>query len=117
MTTLASTMTEAELQSAVIDLAHTFGWAVAHFRAGRTGSGSWRTPVEADGSGFFDLVAVRKGRLLLVELKSARGRLSPQQVWWHQLAKAVEKVAPGVVGVHVWRPEQWMDGTIEEELR
>ena len=117
MTTLASTMTEAELQSAVIDVMHTFGWAVAHFRAGRTASGSWRTPVEADGAGFFDLIAIRKGRLLLVEVKSARGRLSPQQVWWHQLAKAVEKVAPDVVKTFVWRPEDWTSGAIEEELR
>lgn len=55
MTAIRPSISEAELQSAVIELARTLGYRVAHFRAARTAQG-WRTPVEADGAGFPDLV-------------------------------------------------------------
>ena len=73
-------MSEQELLEAVIELAHLYRWRVAHFRPARTEHG-WRTPVAADGAGFPDLVLVRD-RVLFVELKSARGRLSVEQQDW-----------------------------------
>jgi hypothetical protein len=101
--------TETELQDAVIELAHLFGWRVAHFRSARTAHG-WTTPVSGDGKGFPDLVLVRE-RIVFAELKSARGTLTvEQQDWLHALGIAE-------VECHVWRPEQWEDGTIEAELR
>ncbi len=86
-------MSEAELQKIVIDMAHLFGWHVAHFRAAQTSKG-WRTAVSADGKGFPDLVLAKNRRAIFAELKTDTGRLSMAQKLW--LA-----VLPDVV---VWRP-------------
>ena len=81
MTTTGIAPTEAQFQEAVVELAHLYGWRVAHFRAARTAHGGWRTPVAADGAGFVDLILVRD-RVLFVELKAEKGRLTvPQQEW------------------------------------
>jgi len=86
-------VTEAEFQRIVIDMAHLFGWRVAHFRPARTARG-WRTPVAADGKGFPDLVLAKAGRVIFAELKTDTGRLSDdQQAWRDALPDAV-----------VWRP-------------
>ncbi|HLM96761.1 MAG TPA: VRR-NUC domain-containing protein [Acidimicrobiales bacterium] len=109
MTTAATTMTEQELLDSVVELAHLFGWRVAHFRPARTAHG-WRTPVTADGAGWPDLTLVRE-RIVFAELKSARGRLSvDQQDWLHALGHAGAES-------HVWHPTDWTDGTIERVLR
>jgi len=80
-------VTEAAFQQTVIDLAHMLGWKVAHFRPARTEKG-WRTPVAADGAGFPDLVLVRE-RVVFMELKSDRGRLSvAQRAWLDDLSAA-----------------------------
>jgi len=103
-------MSEAELQAAVLELAHLLKWRVAHFRAARTAHGGWRTAVSGDGAGFVDLVLVRD-RVVFCELKSAKGALSPEQVLWRDalLAAGCEW--------HLFRPEQWTDATIERVLR
>jgi hypothetical protein len=92
---------EAQWQQRVLDLAKLCGWRVAHFRPGRTSTG-WRTAVEADGAGFPDLTMVREGRLLFVELKSERGRVTPEQRVWLAALSAV----PGVE-TYLWRPSDW----------
>lgn len=102
-------MTESELQDAVIELAHLFGWSVAHFRAARTAHG-WRTPVAADGAGWPDLVLVRE-RIAFAELKSARGTMSTAQIAW------LERLTKAGAETHVWTPTEWADGTIDAELR
>jgi hypothetical protein len=92
---------ESDFQQAVIDLAHVYRWRVAHFRPAKTEQG-WRTPVQADGKGFPDLVLVKLGRCLFAELKSERGRLSLEQKAWLSdltLCSGVE--------CHVWRPSDW----------
>lgn len=94
-------MTEAELQTAVIDLAHTFQWTVAHFRPARTKHG-WATPVAADGKGFPDLVLVHPDTgVLWRELKTDRGQLTPDQQRW-----ATTLVAAGQNWA-LWRPRDW----------
>lgn len=76
------TVTEAQWQDTVIDLALTLGWRVAHFRPARTVDG-WRTPVAADGKGFPDLVLAREGDTpLFIELKTDTGRITPEQRNW-----------------------------------
>ena len=103
-------MSEAELQAAVVELAQLLKWRVAHFRPAMNARGEWRTAVAADGAGWPDLVLVRD-RVLFRELKSARGTLSvEQQDWAHTLKLAG-------ADWDVWRPAQWLDGTIERELR
>jgi hypothetical protein len=104
-----ATMSEAELSDSVIELGHLFGWRLAHFRPARTARG-WVTPVAADGKGYPDLCMVRD-RIVFAELKSDNGALTvEQQDWLHALGAAgVER--------YVWRPSDWVDGTIERVLR
>jgi hypothetical protein len=92
--------TEAGFQRAVIDLARLMGFRVAHFRAAQTGKG-WRTPVQADGAGFPDLVMTRGGRIIAVELKAERGRVSDEQLAW------LDALAAAAVETYVWRPRDW----------
>jgi len=104
-------VTEAELQQNVIDLCRWLKLRVAHFRPAMTKAGNWITPVAADGAGFPDLVIVGRGGVIFAELKSAKGRLShEQQEWIGDLHMASQRVV-------VWRPEHWMSGEIERELR
>lgn len=103
-------MTEAELQDAVIELAHLFGWRVAHFRAARTKSG-WATPVAADGKGFPDLMMARRERLIFAELKSAKGKLTLEQEEWMSALRHTGST------LAVWYPRDWESGVIEDELR
>ena len=103
-----SIITEREFQKQVIELAHLFGWRVAHFRPARTirnGRETWRTPVEADGAGFPDLVLAKDGRVLFVELKTDSGKLTKLQQEWH--------IALGE-NARIWRPADWSQ--IEAEL-
>lgn len=96
-------VTEQAFQRAVIDLAHLCGYRVAHSRPARTAHG-WRTPIEGD-PGLPDLVMARGGRVLLVELKTDRGRPTADQQAWLDAA-----------GDHgrLWRPADWPQ--IVEEL-
>jgi hypothetical protein len=104
-------MTEAELQSVVLELLDLLGWRAMHTRPAQTRHG-WRTPLQgATASGFPDVLAVRGARVLAAELKSARGALSAdQRLWLDDLARA------GVES-HVWRPSDWTSGLVEAVLR
>ena len=96
--------TEREFARNIADLAHMYGWTLAHFRAARTEHG-WRTPVEFDGKGFPDCVLVQPVRRLVWfrELKARGGRLeAAQQRWYHDLSKAG-------ANVDIWRPQDWDD--------
>jgi hypothetical protein len=106
-------ITESELQRAVIDLAHLLGWRVAHFRPAQT-AGRWTTPVSADGAGFPDLVMVRGGQIVFAELKTAKGRLRPEQKEW--LTALLDAIGVSV-RVCIWRPDDWFAGRIERVLK
>ena len=92
--------TEHAFQQAVIELAQTLGWRVYHARPARTAHG-WRTAMQGH-DGWPDVVLCRRGRLIIAELKSAKGRLTPGQLAW---IEALRECA----GIHValWRPEDW----------
>lgn len=78
-----STIPETQWAAKVADLAHLFGWHVAHFRPARNAAGGWRTPVGFDGAGFPDLVLTHDtGRVIFAELKTGRGQLQPRQQLW-----------------------------------
>jgi len=94
-------ITEEAFLGQVIDLAHLYGWRVAHFRPARTKYG-WRTAVAGDGAGFPDCVLVRPPRLIFAELKSENGKVQPkQQEWLDILAQC-----PGAE-VYLWRPSDF----------
>ena len=87
-------MSEEQLKGAIIDAAHAHRWIVAHFRAAKTERG-WRTPVEADGKGFPDLVLAHPDRgVLFIECKADRGRLSAEQERWVATLGAALSSAP-----------------------
>ncbi len=90
-------MTEDDFQKIVIDMAHLYGWIVAHFRPARVirgGKGTWETPVAADGKGFPDLVLAKAGRVLFRELQTDKGKASDEQRKWLK-----------ATGGKVWRPK------------
>lgn len=119
---LALAISEADLQASIIDLAHLYGWKCVHFRSVKVqktdGSTYYQTPVAADSEGFVDLVLIRPdrggglGRVVFAELKSERGKVAPAQTEWLTLLKLTQRVE-----VFLWRPSQWLDGTIEALLR
>ena len=101
-------ISEKEFQETVIDLMHTLGYRVAHFRPAMNARGDWRTPVAADGKGFPDLVAIRpdkfgryNGRVVFVELKSDKGKLSKEQAEW------IADLGSAGAETYVWRPSDW----------
>lgn len=100
-------MTEADWQKQVIELARLFKWRVAHFRPAMTKHG-WVTPVAADGKGWPDLFLVRE-RVIAAELKSDKGKLSPDQEAWR------DALATAGIPVYVWRPSDF--DTVAHTLR
>ena len=105
-------MLEKELQKAVVELAHRFGWMVAHFGKAIGGHGAerWITPAAYDAKGFPDLVLVR-GRLMFRELKVGKNDLSFEQRRW------IEWLRNARVDAAVWTEDDWKSGLIERELR
>jgi VRR-NUC domain-containing protein len=106
-------LTEADFQRAVTDLAALLGWSWVHFRPAQTARG-WRTPVSGPlGQGWPDLVLVSplRRRVLAVELKRELGAVSPDQQYVHG---ALEMAG---LTVRVWRPSDLTSGEIEQELR
>ncbi len=94
---IASLISEKDWQRQVTDAAEMFRWTWAHFRPAMTSKG-WRTPVSGPmGAGFPDLILCRGDRLLLVELKSQDGRLTPDQ-------RRVLELLGQAVPVYTWRP-------------
>ena len=92
-------VSEADFQKTVIELAQKMGWLVAHFRPARTEKG-WRTPVSADGKGFPDLIMVHEqyGWIVVAEIKSETGKVTPEQDKW---LKAFQACLP--FDVFTWR--------------
>ena len=100
----AKAMTEAQLQTKVISLAKDLDWQVAHIRAAQKADGSWAVPYEGH-VGLPDLILARGRRLIAVELKSQRGGFRAGQQEW---------LTAGGLGVNtfLWRPSDWLNGTV-----
>lgn len=97
---LANAMSEAELQESVEETLDTFKWLWFHDEDPRRNN-----------AGLPDLIAVRGGRLLMIELKRASGRVRPAQATW------LGELEQTPIEVYVWRPADWHAGTIEDVLR
>jgi hypothetical protein len=94
-------VTERQLMEWTVEAARTFDWLAYHTFDSRRSA-----------RGFPDLVLARERRLIFAELKSARGRLTPEQARWLEVLSGVEIVTP-----EVWYPTDWMGGRIEAALR
>lgn len=96
---------EKEFQARVCDLAHQFGWKVAHFRKVPVKHGDrvyWETPVAEDGKGFPDLMMVRAGaKPVWSELKVKGNTPSVEQWEW------IHTLRSGGALAYVWYPSDW----------
>ena len=93
-------ISERRLQSAILQAARCTGWMAYHTFDSRRSQ-----------PGYPDLTLVRGHRLIFAELKSKTGRLTPQQRGWLEALKATG------AEVHLWRPADWFNGTIDRVLR
>ena len=93
-------VSERDFERAVIQLAKLHGWLVHVERPAQTNKG-WRTPIQGD-SGWVDLILVRE-RVLFRELKTDRGRVTPQQQEW------LERLQAAGADAGIWRPSDWPD--------
>ena len=107
-------ISEADLQSAVVQLAHLKGWIVAHFRPSLRQSGNYSTACQYDAQGFPDLVLARDGRVIFAELKGDKGVLSPEQIKWRDALNSGKWSY--VTEYYLWRPDHYRYGMIEEVL-
>ena len=87
--------TEEQFLSWVIAYAQLKKWLVSHQRPAMTFTG-YRTAIQGD-QGFPDLVLARDSRVILAELKSEGGTLSPYQEKWQEELKNFNEY-------YVWRP-------------
>ena len=101
----AKAMPERELQENVRQLCKSLGWYCYHTFDSRRSE-----------PGFPDLVLVRMGRLIFAELKTETGRESLAQERWADRLGNVQRHNK-TVQYQLWRPTQWLDGTIERILR
>jgi len=102
-----SRVLEKDFQKAVTDALNALGWRWHHSRPARTSKG-WRTALSGD-AGYPDITAVRRDRILFIELNAEKGRLSEEQgVWLADLGAAGAET-------HCWRPSDWP--AIKEALR
>jgi hypothetical protein len=97
-------MSEREFQAAVMELAQLSGWETLHCRTSMQQGRYLTATTGTMAKGWPDLVLAhpKLRRLLFVELKSDRGRLTPDQERVH--AALWEAVGYDVA---VWRPRDW----------
>ena len=100
--TLDLAVSERQFQQSVIDAARALGWRVYHTHDARHSA-----------AGFPDLICLRAGRGLALELKTMRGRASAEQVVW------LDAFAGTVFRSGLYRPCDWdaLLDAISEVLR
>lgn len=87
-------MTERELSEAVRELATMFGWRMYHTYDSRRSE-----------PGFPDLILLRKGSMIVAELKTEKGKLSAaQEEWMDDFRWVLAESWGGLDYVEVWRP-------------
>lgn len=90
---MKQTLMERELLEAVIDLLKLFHWRYYHTYDSRRSV-----------HGYPDITAVRGKRLLFIELKSEKGKLTQGQRLWLADLKFTERAE-----TYVWRPSDWAE--------
>jgi len=96
-------ITEKELLQTIIEMAEALGYMVYHVL-------EQKHYARRTSKGFPDLLLLRRNRVIVVECKSERGRVTSQQQEWLDEFRTI----PGLE-VYVWRPSD-LD-QIEEILR
>lgn len=102
-------ITEAQFQTAILDLARWLGWRTFHPRTIKSFTGHHLTAYQGE-RGFVDLVLAHPQRgVIFAELKSKTGRLSIHQELWREV---LERAG---AEYHLWRPQDWHN--IEKRLK
>ena len=83
-------MHEADFQAQVLRLLRTHGYLTYHTRDSR-----------GSDKGMPDILATNGKRVLFIELKSAKGKLTPEQAQWLSLLQHAGQEA------YCWRPADW----------
>lgn len=91
----ATSVSEKDFMQNVIELARLTGWLTYHTFDSRHSA-----------AGFPDLVLLRRGELIFLELKSETGQLSAEQVAWIGGLEAVAGANPKIT-VRVAKPSQF----------
>ncbi|MFI5561517.1 VRR-NUC domain-containing protein [Amycolatopsis japonica] len=91
-------VSEKAFQAQILRLASAYGWNFMHVPPAYV-RGKWQTYIQGS-PGYPDLTLARNGEVLLVELKSEKGRFRPGQEEWVKVA-----------GSHgrIWRPSDWTE--------
>ena len=89
-------VTEKQLQSTILDALGYMGWKTYHTFDSRRSN-----------PGFPDIVAVKGGRVMAVELKSEKGKIRPEQIEW------LDALSITPTETHLVRPST-MDSFLEE---
>jgi hypothetical protein len=90
-------MTEAEFQAQVIELATLYGWLPGHHHDSRRQVRPGVFVGDKLAAGIPDLILVRE-RAIWAELKTAKGKLRPEQVTW------LDALAKAGAEIYLWRP-------------
>jgi hypothetical protein len=89
------TITEAEWQGHVIQVARLHGWVHYHAPANRPGRNGQVQKIVA---GWPDLFLIRDGDVVAAELKTRTGRTTEAQEWW------LAELRKAGIDSYVWRP-------------
>lgn len=105
-------MTEEELLWGTMSMAVPLGWEVFHTWDSRSTLREAKVALARgiNWSGFPDLCLLRVPRLVVMELKSQKGRIDPRQQMW------IDGLVSCGIEAGIYRPTQWFDGTIERLL-
>ncbi len=106
---LAPQLSERQFQATVIEYARLQGFRAAHFHDSRRQVAPGVLVGDKDAAGFPDLVLCRGETVVFAELKSAKGKLTPEQTAWLDALVVVAEAAPENVKIRVWSPASWAD--------
>lgn len=101
-----NTTKEADFQKVLVQFARIMGWDVHWHPDEKQNAKSGRWDLMPP-PGFPDLVMVRDERILFVELKGQRGKLSHDQEYWQEALVKLHWPSQGVVTYFCWKPENW----------
>jgi hypothetical protein len=107
-----------DLQKTIMDYATMCGWRCLHFESVRVqypgGKMVWKTPFSGSGKGFPDVFAIRRDRIVAIEVKGKGDTLKAEQEQWLAELNAV----PCVDAV-VATPKDWLadDSVVRNLLR
>jgi hypothetical protein len=102
-------VTEDDLLTAVLSVCKLYSWRTLHIRPARTEEG-WRSPLQGDGVGWPDVLAVKGSRLIAAELKGEKGKATDEQMQWLRLLDLAH------VETYLWTPSAWASGSILRTL-